>query len=145
MNKYVYLAGPITDTTVEEANEWRKRIRHSLSTRGIIGISPLRCEPQEGNVYALTYEDIKFGTRDAIATKNCFDVDNCDMVLTYLPTLSPGTLLEMGYAFSQSKPNVVVTTLPGLVNHPLVQHMSGWIVPDFDHAIDIIEGMLGDY
>ena len=53
MKKYIYLAGPIAGLTEEEATEWRAEVRENLP-QGIIGISPLRCEPlKEGMVYTM--------------------------------------------------------------------------------------------
>ena len=44
MKKYVYLAGPIAGCTEEEATEWREYVC-TYFPHGIVGISPLRCEP----------------------------------------------------------------------------------------------------
>ena len=73
MKKYIYLAGPIAGCTEEEATSWRDYVV-SMLPYGVVGISPLRCEPvKEG----MTYTDV--GATDkmwsdprAIATKNWF-------------------------------------------------------------------------
>ena len=44
MKKYIYLAGPIAGCTEEEATSWRDYV-NSMLPYGIVGISPLRCEP----------------------------------------------------------------------------------------------------
>lgn len=141
----VYLAGPISDNTTAEANDWRNALKARLADVGIVGISPLRCEPKTDGVYQLFYDDICFGTKKAIAGKNRYDVKRCDATVAYLPSLSVGTLIELGWAKGYEKPVVVVSTLPGVYNHPLVEESSNWIVPDFDYAYEIIVGLLGDY
>ena len=52
MKKYIYLAGPIAGCTEEEATSWREYVCTVCYPHGIIGISPLRCEPlKEGMTY----------------------------------------------------------------------------------------------
>ena len=86
MKKYIYLAGPIAGCTETEATEWREYVC-TYFPYGIIGISPLRCEPlKEG----LTYTDEgatpkMWSDPRAIATKNWLDTESCDLVLAYLP------------------------------------------------------------
>ena len=103
MKKYVYLAGPIAGCTEEEATEWREYVC-TYFTHGIIGISPLRCEPLKKG---LTYTDDgatpkMWSDPRAIATKNWLDTESCDLVLAYLPQElndrrpSYGTVIEIG-------------------------------------------------
>ena len=64
MKKYIYLAGPIAGLTEVEATEWRGWVRERLPY-GIVGISPLRCEPlKEGMVYtdAVSYTHLTLQT-----------------------------------------------------------------------------------
>ena len=48
MTKYVYLAGPIMYCDRAEANDWRYEVANNLMEGGLVGISPLRCEPLIG-------------------------------------------------------------------------------------------------
>ena len=143
--KTVYLAGPITGEKHDEANQWRGKMIYELRRMGIKGISPLRSEPKVGDRYELFYDDDCFGTPKAIAGKNYFDVRNCDLTLAYLPHTSVGTIVEIGWAKSLGKPVVVVSQTDGLFNHPLIEECTNWIVPDFDRALTIIDGLLGEY
>ena len=45
MIRTVYMAGPIGGCTKVEAVKWRVDLKDRLEPHGIIGISPLRCEP----------------------------------------------------------------------------------------------------
>ena len=115
-DRYVYLAGPIAGCTEEEATEWREYVC-TYFTHGIVGISPLRCEPlKEG----LTYTDDgatpkMWSDPRAIATKNWLDTESCDLVLAYLPKElndrrpSYGTVIEIGWAIGLRKPLIVVS------------------------------------
>ncbi|MFZ5715779.1 MAG: hypothetical protein ACOY3N_23375 [Bradyrhizobium sp.] len=57
-----------------------------MAPHGIIGISPLRCEPMVGDRYDVAYADPCFGTPEAILGKNFLDLRACDLTLAYLPT-----------------------------------------------------------
>lgn len=145
-NKTVYLAGPIGGCNKGEANDWRNDVIERIAKHNIIGISPLRCEPLIKGRYKKTgYDDPCFGTPDAIGSKNELDVRSCDMTLAYLPTLSPGTLAEIGLAKGAQKPIIVVTKLPLIRKHPLFINWINWMLDDLDDAVAVITGVLGDY
>ena len=148
-HKFIYLAGPIFNCTVGEANDWRANFKARLP-EGIHGISPLRCEPLIGERYGLSYDDPRFGTAKAISSKNWYDVQNCDITLAYLSnpngnTPSYGTIMEIGAALAFNKPVIVVTTDPIMAKHPLTLGKAGWIFDNFDDAYDLVVGLFGDY
>jgi nucleoside 2-deoxyribosyltransferase len=146
-----YLAGAITGCDKGEANDWRHQVRIRLATHGIVGISPLRCEPLIGERYQLTHQDPRFGTAKAIASKNFLDVQMCDITLCYMPKdlnerrLSVGTLIELAWAHALRKPTILVTDYPFLLEHPVVQANASWILSTLDEAVDVVTGVLGDY
>lgn len=161
MMRTVYLAGPIAGCTGAEANDWRTNVSKELRSWGIMGISPLRCEPLHGERYASAADfspladskkvDQRFGTARAIASKNMFDVRNCDMSLIYLPLdlnrrrPSYGTVCELAWARMIDKPTVLVTNDPDVANHPVIGACAGWILPTLREGTDVITGILGDY
>lgn len=141
----VYLAGPITGCTKGEANDWRDYASRALREAEIKGISPLRCEPLIGERYEPNSADPKFGTARAIASKNFFDVGACDMILVFMPTLSSGTLIEMGAGKMVHKPIVLVSEAPEVLNHPVINATAGWVLPTLDDGIEVVIGVLEDY
>lgn len=149
---HVYLAGPILGCTEGQANDWRQYADGILKPHGIIGISPLRCEPIHGSHYGTGYpEDPRFGTSRAIAHKNLFDVRQCHMTLAYLPKplkgrkQSWGTLSEVAWAKALDKPAIVVSNDPEVIAHPVVNANAGWLVPNLDAGLDVVIGILGGY
>ena len=74
MKRYIYLAGPIAGLTHDEANEWRTYVQKKFEP-GIVGISPLRCEPlEEGKKYAEDNSVVKMWSDPrAISCKNWLD------------------------------------------------------------------------
>lgn len=168
MKKFIYLAGPILDCTEGEANDWRKTVAEALAPHGLVGISPLRCEPLHGERYLANYPDPKFGTSKAIAAKNKYDVATCDLVFAYLPKTfikdmslatehvqvgalqkrgSIGTILEIGWASSQqhSKPVILITDDEFIINHPVMAACNGWCLPTLDDGIEVAIGLLAGY
>lgn len=93
MKPKIYLAGPIFGATGPEANDWRRDMTARLAVHGIVGISPLRCEPMIGDRYDVAYADPCFGTPEAILGKNFLDLRACDLTLAYMPT--PPEVVEM--------------------------------------------------
>lgn len=145
----VYLAGPITGCDKSEAQDWRDYAINQLALYGILGISPLRCEPIVGKRYGSTYQDPKFGTSRAIGSKNLFDVQHATMTLAYLPEdmrrISLGTVVELAWAYAFRKPAILVSTHSEIINHPVVTTCAAWILPTLDDAIDTLRGILFDY
>ena len=152
MKKYIYLAGPIAGCTEEEATGWRDYVV-SMLPHGIVGISPLRCEPlKEGMTYTEDGASPKMWSDPrAIATKNWLDTESCDLVLAYLPKEmndrrpSIGTIIEIGWAIGLRKPLIVVSDDEYLMNHPLIQRNASWRLDNLPDAVEVITGLFGDY
>jgi len=152
MKKYIYLAGPIAGCTQEEATEWRDHIC-TFFPYGIVGISPLRCEPlKDGMTYTEPgATEKKWSDPRAIATKNWLDTESCDLVLAYLPKAlnerrpSYGTTIEIGWAIGLRKPLIVVSDDDYLMNHPLIKHNASWRFDNLEDAADVIVGLFSDY
>lgn len=161
--RFVYLAGPIMGCNFGEANDWRKYAADALLPHGIIGISPLRCEPIHGERYTAQYADHRFGVPRAIAAKNKFDVRSCDITLAMLPlpeggrTQSFGTLQEIAWADEAGKMVVQVTDDPAVIRHPVIDSARGWkmcagkdqpfasIQAALDAALETCVGVLAGY
>lgn len=151
MKKFVYLAGPILGCTGPEANDWRHDVDEDLFQHGIVGISPLRCEPLIGDRYGHGTPDPRFGVARAIAAKNKFDVDNCDITLAYMPKppegrhASFGTLGEIFWADRAGKQVILVSDDPEIINHPVIDAAVDWKLTTLGEAIDVCIGVLGGY
>ena len=147
----VYLAGPILGCTADEANDWRKDFADRLYEQCIRGISPLRCEPLIREKYEPFYEDPRFGTKQAIAAKNFFDLKECDITLAYLPIpeegkqQSWGTIGELVGAHVLGKTTILVSNDPKVLDHPLLSCAGSWILNDLEDAYQVIVGVLGGY
>jgi len=161
MNRYVYLAGPIAGATYEEATDWRQSVADQFSP-GIIGVSPMRlkewCERipvirdiEQYKAMTTKEEFLISGESHAIRTRDYHDVSAVDMVFVYLPKEmnerrpSWGTSIEIGWASVHHKPIVLVTDDDNLANHPLVRESVGWIVPDLELGVQVVNSVLTIY
>jgi nucleoside 2-deoxyribosyltransferase len=150
MKKFIYLAGPITDHSFDDANNWRDILQEKFLP-GIVAVSPLRGEPKpESGVYTPT-DNTKFRNSKAIAAKNHYDTYNCDAVIAYLPKAyndirpSYGTIFELGWATGIQTPTILITDDKRLIEHPLIQAKVNWILGNFEDAADIINTLFGIY
>jgi nucleoside 2-deoxyribosyltransferase len=165
-NIHVYLAGPITGCTNSEANDWRavfsdqlrrasRPILHRVDFDGseLIGVSPLRCEPIVGDIYAPEYDDNQFGNPQVIAAKNKEDVRRCDVTFAYLPATNPasvGTLQEIGWAAGMGKPIILVTDNDHVRENAVIKATVPWRFREsgedgFGKSVEVIAGIFGVY
>lgn len=142
----VYLAGPITGLTYEQAQDWRLWFRRTCP-------APWAClDPLRG------FEHLNDGTQlpdtfqgefDAVA-RDLTDISSCDVVVVNLAgaeRISIGTMCELGYARAKGK--FIVTVLDGDSyyfggsvrnphDHLFVRQMSDVVVAQLPEAIDAI-------
>ena len=152
LKKYIYLAGPIAGLNEQEATEWRKEVSDALPY-GIVGISPLRCEPlKEGMVYTDDgATDPMWSDARAINAKNWLDTESADLVLAFLPKEmnerrpSIGTIIEIGWAIGLRKPLIVVSDDEYMMEHPLIQRNASWRLDNLPDAVEVILGLFGEY
>lgn len=159
--RFVYLAGPIAGTTYKEATNWRQFVTDRFSP-GIVGVSPMRLKEwckripviQDIEQYkSMTTEEefLVSGESHAIQTRDHFDVRTVDMIFINLPRElnerrpSWGTAIEIGWGSAYNKPAVLVTDDDNLANHPLVRESVGWIVPDLELGVQVVNSVLTTY
>ncbi len=150
MKKYIYLAGPVTGHLEKDAKQWRDTVK-ALLLPGIIGINPLRGEGSPSGERYLPTDKSKLRNSKAIAAKNYYDTNNCDLVLAYLPKsynavrTSYGTIFELGWATGSQTPTILVTDDPTLTEHPLIDAKVNWVVETLEDAAEIINTLFGEY
>jgi nucleoside 2-deoxyribosyltransferase len=152
MRKTVYLAGPITGTSYEEAtNGWRKEIAAQLDEEGISCLSPMRgCEHLKGTSKFTSLEK-DYGvnpvtTAAAIVARDRNDVRTCDlMIVNFLGATqrSLGTAVEFGWADRYDKPIILIMEDEGNVHeHVMLTHLAGFRVRTLEDAVLLAEHIL---
>jgi len=123
----IYLAGPMTGHTFDEANDWRKVASTYLAAYKIETLSPMRGESYlDSGVLpnALRAPGIPARDRNDIAT--------CDAVLMNLlemgDRVSIGTFIELGWSDILRKPVILVRHVDCISQHVMVNEMLSWDV-----------------
>ncbi len=150
-SKMVYLAGPITGLTHDEARHgWRTEFA-ALMPEHIHCNSPMRGKDMLQDYGILTsgddYPDNALTTSSGITTRDFNDVRTCDAmiacVLESQGKLSGGTFMEYGFAYAFQKPIIGIGPVddPNL-HHLMAQHVLGWRVDDLEEAANIVSLLL---
>lgn len=134
-NKSVYLAGPITGLTFDDATDWRNHARDALAKHGIEGLSPLR-----GKAYLKTLGQLSAGSLAegkagilskprAIMVRDFRDATTCGALLVNLlgaTRVSIGTVMEIAWAYQIHTPIVCCMEPEGNVHdHAMITEAIG--------------------
>lgn len=156
MSGTIYLSGPITNETYENARfGWRKEFTDLLEP-GIKVLSPMRHEGHLAEIRGkmtdkkiLAFKSHLFSHGKMIVTKDFLDIKTCDIMLVYLKgarVVSRGTLCEIGYAAALGK--AIVTVIEddpkNPHNYPFVIENSAVIVDNLQDAAAIVNSLLSE-
>lgn len=143
---YVYLAGPITGCSYEEATEWRAYVTEKLERYARL-LSPMRDKDfliMEQNIEDHCEEWFTSTVR-GIRTRDQFDVMRADVILANLlhaKKPSIGTVCEIAWAHLLQKPIVLVMEDGNPHDHGFIRDMANFIVDDLDRAIQIVRNFV---
>jgi len=143
----VYLAGPITGLSHDDAVDWRDEVIRQLPVE-IEGLSPLRGKTYLAGVESIahSYPDLPLSSPRGIMTRDFNDVRRCDALLVNFlgtKTVSIGTVMEVAWAFAFRIPVIAVMEPSGnLHEHPMIAEAIGFRVASLDEAVDILEVLL---
>lgn len=149
--KTVYLAGPITGLTHDEARYgWRERFAELMPPH-ILCCSPMRGKEFLQDIGVLTsgenYPDNAMSTPSGITTRDYNDVKTCDAIVTcYLESNnmpSLGTAAEYGYAWALHKPIIAIGPADELnLKHVMLQRMRGMRVDTLEEGAKVVTHLL---
>jgi nucleoside 2-deoxyribosyltransferase len=143
MKKSVYLCGPITGLSYEEATAEREKLVERFADYGIEAKSPMR-----GKIFLLNERELKPGgytnpmsTDRAIVGRDRFDVRNSTCILADLrgaKKVSIGSMVEFGWADAYGVPIITVMEKDNPIhNHAFVHQLSTYMVDDMDDAVHL--------
>ena len=149
--KNVYLAGPISGLTHDEARYGWRLDFESLMPEHIFCNSPMRGKEFLADIGVLSsghdYPKHAMATDAGITTRDYNDVKNCDaMIACFLESggrPSLGTAMEYGFAFSHQIPVIAI----GAEDDPNIQHLmlkrvAGYQVESLEEAATIVAHLL---
>lgn len=148
----VYLAGPISGLSYEEArNGWRKEFAGHLQS-DIEPLSPMRQEGHLAEVKEITkfgYEYNQMSTSRGIFAKDILDIERCDAaVFNFIGAarVSIGSVWEMGYAHARGKPIVLIMEsgkeVQNIHDHLFVAESSQFRCASVKEAAEIVNALL---
>lgn len=146
----VYLAGPITGESWQEANEWREDFKRQFESNypQLIGYSPLRHKTYLQNETKIhhSYEDTVFSSQRGIFARDLNDVLTADLVFVNLlntKIISVGTVMEIAWAQGFNIPRIVVMEKENNIHeHPMIREACPFRVETLDEGFDLIAKIL---
>jgi len=145
--KLIYLAGPITGLSFEDAANWRDSAEKFLKKINMRGLSPIRGKEyllQEG-VLKDHYNEHFLSKGKTITRRDRFDCTRADMILMNLldaKTVSIGTMIEIGWADANRIPIVLVMEDDNIHRHSMVEECADYRVKTLTEALALIKVIL---
>lgn len=148
--KHVYLAGPITGLTFEEAQDgWRTHAAQVLGDVGIPTRTPLRGKDflRSHGVLRDDYLDLhQYASPNGILRRDFNDVKDAGVVLACFldaPKVSIGTCWEIGAAYALQVPVISVLEKGSAHDHVFVTNSSVYVFDNLDAALDGVLYIMG--
>jgi nucleoside 2-deoxyribosyltransferase len=140
----VYLGGPITGLTWDDAAAWRSHAAHELFRSGWKYLDPMRGEAEQ---FGFTSTDIlpsTFAGDGEAHARDLFDIDRATVGLfnfTGSERASLGSACEIGYAYARGLYIVSVVPEGNVHDHLFVNGLSGAVRSSLDDALGLLRGL----
>ena len=142
----VYLAGPITGLSWEQATAWRREAIAFFRDCGIDAYSPLRGKEYLSSETKLAdHYEMPLSTAKAIVMRDRFDCTKRGVVLVnllYAQRISIGTLFEIAWANAVGVPIVLAMEPGNPHDHPFVTESCGVRVSDIHQGFELTAKIL---
>lgn len=154
MRKTIYLAGPITGLTFDDADEWRVSARRFLDSKNIDGLSPLRGKSYLKNLGELTAQCLQEGQAGllslprSIMTRDFYDATTCDVLLVNLlgaTRISIGTMMEVAWAYQKRTPIVCCMEAGNVHEHAMLNEAIGFRVNTLEEGLAVCVAILNPH
>lgn len=156
MERLVYLAGPITGITYDEASDWRSYVQHCVNMQDcgnwLKVLSPMR-----GKCYLKDmakeskledhYSNKILSTSKGITCRDRNDVIRCDLLFVNFlgaQRVSIGTVMEIAWADILRKPIIICMEKNNLHQHSMINESVGFITDCLDEGIHTMIQVLRD-
>lgn len=149
----VYLAGPISGLTYDQADDWRRIAYDELARGGIHAMSPLRYKEYLRHMVAGELSPTCAGYGElhclssprGIMTRDRMDATRCDALLVNFlgaTRVSIGTVMEIAWADAHRIPVVCVMEESGNPHeHAMISEAIGFRVKTLDEAIHVVRAI----
>lgn len=143
----VYLAGPITGLSYDDAVGWRKYVKQQLEPT-VVGYSPLRSKSYLSKQTSIkdTHDYNPLSSQRGIYTRDLYDCRTCDLMFVNMLgalKVSIGTSMEIAWAAAFNKPIVlVIEDLHNVHDHAMIREACSFIVDNIDDGIFLTKSIL---
>lgn len=151
-NKSVYLAGPISGLTFDDADEWRTHARDVLRSHSIDGLSPLRGKAYLRALGTLSTQCLDEGQAGimslprSIMARDFHDASHCDVLLVNLlgaARISIGTMMEVAWCYQARTPIVCCMEQSNNIHeHAMLSEAIDFRVSTVDEAVAVCVAIL---
>lgn len=147
----VYLAGPISGLSFDQAVDWRKAVIDDLATAGIRGLSPMRGKEYLAGMQDLDKNCVEYGEINVLSsprgiiTRDRFDCTRCDVLLVHLggaTKVSMGTVMEIAWANLKQTPIVCVMEAGNPHEHAMVSQAIDYRLDTLEEAVHVVKAIL---
>ena len=137
--KALFLAGPLTGISYNDALGWRRYVESKLPA-GVIAFSALRGKAyvEKETVLNDSYPEHLLSTPQGTITRDRYDVSRCDaLFVNFLKAdrVSIGTIMEMAWADAKRIPIILAMENGNIHDHAFVRQVAAFITADLDEAI----------
>jgi len=147
----VYLAGSMTNSSIQAATEWRSFAALELQKYGIKAYSPTRGKKFDPTKPISLDSEKEMGgpenTNKAINMRDYLDCIKADAILAFLDVTTPypsgGTIIEFAWAWHLRIP--IIAAVPDntyYTNHPMISELITYRVDTIDEGIKIVASVL---
>jgi len=143
----IYLAGPITGCTYDEATNWRETFPGMVGDK-VKCLSPMRGKAfLSGLAKPLGEHDTVLTQQRGIWCRDHFDVHRCKALVVNLldsKIVSIGTMFELAWASERKVPVILVMEDSGNIHeHPFVRESAHFRVNNLDDAAELVREIIG--
>ncbi len=149
MNQVIYLCGPMTGLTPEQASKWRADAEATLAPFGFVIASPMRVEGKllapGKKIKAVEETNIPAMQGAAIYWRDMYDLDNTDILLCNLNDVPDGpcigSIFEIGYVAGQRKAAILIVARPETLfrQHPMMTTPAHAVFDELEEAYEFIK------
>lgn len=147
----VYLCGPITGLSYDNATDWRDYAIEWLKPYGIEALSPLRFKTYLQGIEDLQGHHDEYASAGVLSsgrgimTRDRFDATRADMVLANFngaEKISAGSVMELAWADLKRIPIVAVMPDGNVHDHAMIKEAIGFRVDTLEKALEVVKAVL---
>lgn len=149
--KSVYLVGPISGLSYNNAADWREYAKDLLNKNNISALSPMRSKDYLSKETSIAdkYDLHVMSTSRGIMTRDYFDCINAGVLLVnFLGAEKPsiGSAMECAWAYGKHTPIIACMEESGNPNdHSMIRETIGYRVTSIEEGINIAISILDAY